>query len=73
MGKKQKKAVRKGKKQRKGRKHESLKPNKFYEIEGSSVKRKRRSCPRCGDGTWLSHHKNRAYCGKCEYTEIEKK
>ncbi|MBU0898418.1 MAG: 30S ribosomal protein S27ae [Nanoarchaeota archaeon] len=73
MGKKQKKAVRKGKKQRTGRKHESLKTHSYYEIQGSSVSRKRRSCPRCGTGTWLAQHKNRSYCGKCAYSELDKK
>ena len=73
MGKKAKKAVRKGKKQRTGRKHESIKAHTNYEIKDSSSTKKKRSCPRCGTGTWLANHKNRAYCGRCGYTEMERK
>ena len=29
-------------------------------------------CPRCGAGTFLGVHKDRAHCGKCGYTEIKK-
>ena len=73
MGKKEKKADRKGKKGRKGRKHQSVKVHTFYEVKDGSLMRKSKFCPRCGDGTWLSAHKNRAYCGRCGYTELEKK
>lgn len=30
-------------------------------------------CPRCGAGTLLAEHKNRATCGKCHYSEIKVK
>ncbi len=72
MAKKEKKSVKKGKKIRKGRKHESVKSHKMYEVKGSELVRKRKPCPRCGEGTWLSNHKNRAYCGRCNYTLFEK-
>ncbi|NOX71456.1 MAG: 30S ribosomal protein S27ae [Candidatus Micrarchaeota archaeon] len=68
-----KKVNKKGKKVRKGRKHESVKVWTKYEISGNTVKRKNTSCPRCGPGTFLSENKNRKYCGKCGYTEIKKK
>lgn len=29
-----------------------------------------KTCPRCGDGTFLAKHKDRLYCGKCRYTEF---
>jgi len=67
-----KKVKKRPKVQRKGRKHETVKPNTMYEIKDNQAVRKRKSCPRCGDGTWLSEHKNRSYCGRCGYTVFEK-
>ena len=32
-----------------------------------------RWCPRCGPGTILSKHKDRASCGKCHYSETQAK
>ncbi|MFH1978147.1 MAG: 30S ribosomal protein S27ae, partial [Candidatus Aenigmatarchaeota archaeon] len=72
MGKKTKKVVKKPKKIRKGRKHETVKSQKIYEIKDNQVIRKKKACPRCGDGTWLAEHKSRAYCGRCGYTIFEK-
>ncbi|MCL4343580.1 MAG: 30S ribosomal protein S27ae [Thaumarchaeota archaeon] len=42
---------------------------KLYSVEGSVVKRLRKPCPKCGNGTFLAQHKNRLTCGKCGYTE----
>ncbi len=72
MGKKAKEATKKGKKQRTGKKHSSVKTHSFYEIGGEEAVRKRKSCPRCGQGTWLGEHKGRLYCGKCGYTEFQR-
>ena len=44
-----------------------------YEKKGDSVERKNKSCPKCGQGTFLAAHKSRLYCGKCHYTEFLKK
>ena len=33
-----------------------------YEVSGNSVKRKNKSCPKCGAGVFLANHKNRLYC-----------
>jgi small subunit ribosomal protein S27Ae len=71
MGKKEKKADKKGKKIRKGRKHESIKTWKKYEVKGEAAQAKNSFCPRCGPGTFLSMHKNRQYCGKCGYTNFK--
>ncbi len=71
--KREKKVHKREKKQRTGRKHESKKAWEMYEVSGSEVKRKKPFCPRCGPGAFLSVHKNRKYCGKCGYTEIQKK
>lgn len=70
---KEKKAVRKGKRVRKGRKHSSVQTHKLYRIEGDKLVRLKKSCPRCGDGIFLSGHKNREYCGRCGYTIFSKK
>jgi small subunit ribosomal protein S27Ae len=69
---KEKTAKTKEKKQRTGRKHESLKAWEYYEVREGAVSRKRKPCPRCGPGTMLSEHKDRKYCGRCGYTEISK-
>lgn len=42
----------------------------LYEISGSEIKRKNKSCPKCGKGTYLAKHANRLTCGKCGYTEF---
>ncbi|UCD02979.1 MAG: 30S ribosomal protein S27ae [Candidatus Aenigmatarchaeota archaeon] len=67
-----KEAKRKGKRERTGRKHESLKVWEYYEVKDGVVTRKRKHCPRCGPGTSLSEHKDRSYCGRCGYTEFRK-
>ncbi|MBS3099712.1 30S ribosomal protein S27ae [Candidatus Pacearchaeota archaeon] len=43
-----------------------------YKIEGSKITRSD-FCPRCGQGVFLMQAKNRAYCGKCHYTEFKGK
>ena len=45
----------------------------LYEVSGEKVERKNKACPRCGPGIYLAKHKGRAACGKCGYTEFEKK
>lgn len=44
----------------------------LYVLEGQSVKRLRRACPKCGPGVFLAEHKNRFSCGSCAYTEFKK-
>lgn len=44
-----------------------------YEKKGDVIERKNKSCPKCGQGTFLANHKTRLYCGKCHYTEFLKK
>jgi ubiquitin-small subunit ribosomal protein S27Ae len=64
-------------KEKKGKKKHVNKPTsakyKHYELGGEGIKRKRKSCPRCGPGTFLADHGNRLSCGKCKYTEFVKK
>lgn len=45
---------------------------KLYEAKGS-LKRKNKSCPKCGPGVFLAEHKNRISCGKCGYAEMKGK
>ena len=63
----------KGKRVRKGRKHESLAVKDYYKVSGETVTRKNKNCPRCSPGTILGTHKDRIYCGKCHYTEFSGK
>lgn len=70
---KEKSVKSKEKKKRTGRKHESLKVWNYYEVKDGSVTRKRDNCSRCGPGTFLSEHKDRLYCGRCGFTQFEKK
>ncbi|MBN1645398.1 30S ribosomal protein S27ae [Candidatus Woesearchaeota archaeon] len=46
---------------------------KFFEKKGDSLQRKRKSCPKCGQGTFMAQHKGRITCGKCGYSEFETK
>jgi small subunit ribosomal protein S27Ae len=43
-----------------------------YSVSGSTVKRTKKSCPRCGGGVFLAAHKDRLHCGRCNYTEFSK-
>jgi ubiquitin-small subunit ribosomal protein S27Ae len=61
----------------KGKKKHKNKPTskKYaqYVIENDKIISKTRSCPRCGPGVFLSVSQGRSYCGKCHFTEFEKK
>ncbi len=46
--------------------------SKFYKLEGSSLKRLGRDCPRCGKGVFMAEHSDRFTCGKCNYTTFKK-
>jgi len=41
----------------------------LYESSGG-LKRKNKSCPKCGSGTFMAQHKGRVTCGKCRYSEF---
>ena len=43
----------------------------LYESSGG-LKRKNKSCPKCGSGTFMAQHKDRYACGKCQYSEFVK-
>jgi len=44
----------------------------LYDIKDGKITRKRKHCPKCGDGVFLAEHKDRVSCGKCSYTEFRK-
>ncbi len=45
----------------------------YYQMDGERLTRTRRWCPKCGEGTFLAEHHDRASCGRCGYTEFQKK
>lgn len=45
----------------------------LYEIFDETIKRKNKTCPKCGPGMFMGRHKNRVVCGKCFYVEYLKK
>ncbi|UCF07415.1 MAG: 30S ribosomal protein S27ae [Thermoplasmata archaeon] len=45
----------------------------YYEVSDGNLIRKKRTCPKCGDGVFLAEHKDRISCGSCGYTEFKKK
>jgi len=50
-------------------KHKIVQVWKKYKVDGSKTERPP-SCPRCGEGTFLAQHKDRATCGRCHFSEI---
>lgn len=44
----------------------------LYEIQGETLSRTHKPCPKCGAGTFLAEHENRRSCGKCGYSESKK-
>ncbi|MBD3318791.1 30S ribosomal protein S27ae [Candidatus Woesearchaeota archaeon] len=47
-----------------------IKVHEYYKKEGDALKREKKSCPKCGAGTFMATHKNRSTCGKCHYCEF---
>jgi small subunit ribosomal protein S27Ae len=73
---KEEKKAKKEKKSQKERprskkKHTKIQVWKLYEVKGSEIKRKNEPCPRCGPGIFLARYKNRKYCGKCGWAQIQ--
>ena len=52
-----------------GKKAKSKSKHKKVQVWKKFGKDKPRNCPRCGPGTFLAIHKDRATCGKCKYSE----
>jgi ubiquitin-small subunit ribosomal protein S27Ae len=45
---------------------------KLYKVDGNSVSRLKKECPRCGKGYFMAQHGNRLTCGHCGYTTYMK-
>jgi small subunit ribosomal protein S27Ae len=56
-----------------GKKGQNTTVWKYYKVEGETVKRLKRECPRCGKGVFMGEHKDRVACGRCGYTEFKKR
>lgn len=60
-------------KAKEGKKKNKNKPSskkyQKYKIQGAALIRDK-NCPRCGAGIFLAVTNDRAYCGKCHYTEF---
>ena len=48
-----------------------MKKIEFFKVEGDSINRFRKHCPKCGPGIFLGEHKDRFSCGNCGYTEYK--
>ena len=46
---------------------------KLYKVEGESISRLRKECPRCGKGYFMAQHDSRLTCGHCGYTTYTQK
>lgn len=53
-----------------GKKGSSPKIHTYYKIDGGRASKSRKNCSRCGRGVFMSNHKNRHHCGKCNLTEF---
>ena len=42
--------------------------HKLYKVDGESLSRLRKECPRCGKGYFMAQHGDRLTCGHCGYT-----
>jgi len=42
----------------------------LYSKSGNNLERKNKSCPKCGQGTFMAKHSNRLTCGSCHYSEF---
>jgi small subunit ribosomal protein S27Ae len=41
---------------------------KLFKVEGESLTRLRKECPRCGRGYFMAQHADRLTCGNCGFT-----
>ncbi|WP_459201994.1 30S ribosomal protein S27ae [Methanococcus sp. CF] len=50
----------------------STKKSDYYKVEGNTVVRLKKVCPKCGAGVFMAEHLNRFACGKCGHLEYKK-
>lgn len=48
-------------------------PKKVGSVKKGDAVGKKPVCPKCGPGVYMATHKDRKACGKCGYTEFNKK
>ena len=53
-----------------GKKGSSPKVSGYYKVEGEKITRLKKICSRCGKGVFMSDHKDRRACGRCNLTEF---
>ena len=41
---------------------------KLFKVDGDTLTRLRKECPRCGRGYFMAQHSNRLTCGNCGFT-----
>jgi len=46
---------------------------KLYRVEGDTLTRLKKECPRCGKGYFMAQHGNRLTCGHCGFTTYTQK
>jgi len=45
----------------------------YYKVsKNGKITRLKKSCPRCGLGTFMAEHSDRWACGKCGWTQFKK-
>jgi ubiquitin-small subunit ribosomal protein S27Ae len=66
MPKKRKSKEKKGKKAHKNK----ITGKKYLKYTGD---KKGKNCPRCGPGIFMAINTDRMHCGRCHYSEFEKK
>lgn len=47
--------------------------SKYYKVEGDSLERTHRTCPKCGPSVFMGDHYDRWVCGQCGYTHFKRK
>ena len=53
------------------KKHTKVQVWKHYSVKDGKAERKGEYCPRCGAGTFLAVYKNRKFCGKCGWAQVQ--
>ncbi|HEY6283390.1 MAG TPA: 30S ribosomal protein S27ae [Nitrososphaerales archaeon] len=47
--------------------------HKLYKVDGETLSRLRKECPRCGKGYFMAQHDDRLTCGHCGFTTYTQK
>lgn len=55
------------------KKQRTSKKDAYAVGKDGKLERKKKHCPKCGPGVFLAAHEDRSSCGRCGYTEFNKK